>query len=30
MGDYTDAENWYGKAGETELQQEAAAMIDKK
>lgn len=29
VGDYIDAERWYGKAGETELQQEAAAMIDK-
>lgn len=29
VGDYVDAERWYGKAGETELQQEAAAMIDK-
>lgn len=27
-GDYIDAERWYGEAGETELQQEAAAMID--
>lgn len=29
VGDYIDAERWYGEAGETELQQEAAAMIDK-
>ena len=28
IGDYADAESWYGKAGESELQQEAAAMID--